>query len=140
MKKADPSPRNRCICIRLRRIANKATEYYDRALEPVGLSINQYSLLVNISRMEGCGIGELARRVGLEKSTLVRTLRPLLRAGLIADASRTGERRRQLRLTPAGKETLKKALPLWAGAQKAIADKLGEDGERLLDIFETVEL
>ena len=135
MKTRDYVPATPCVCINLRRIAQKVTDFYDKTLEPAGVSVNQYSLLVNVSRREGCGTGELARRVKLEKSTLVRTLAPLLRDGLIVDESTGKSRRRQLFLTPAGEDVLKKAFPLWNEAQEAMAGKLGKSHQQLLDIF-----
>lgn len=140
MKTRDYVPTTPCVCINLRRIAQKVTDFYDKTLEPVGVTVNQYSLLVGISRREGCGTGELARRVKLEKSTLVRTLAPLLRDGLIVDESTGNNRRRRLFLTPAGEDVLKKAFPLWNEAQETVTGKLGKNHQELLDIFEQAAL
>ena len=139
MNTRDSLPRKVCVCINFRRIARKVTELYDRALQPVGVSINQYSLLVNISRMEGCGTGELAQRVRLEKSTLVRTLQPLLRDGLIVDRSSGARRRRRLCLTPAGRDVLERAFPLWNKAQEEISAKSGMSYEEMLALFRRME-
>ena len=138
MKKRQTSE-TACICIRLRRVAQKITDFYDETLRPAGISVNQYSLLSNISRMEGCGTGELAQKVKLEKSTLVRTLQPLLRDGLITDKSSEGNRRRQIYLTPHGQDVLKKAIPLWDKAQRDIVSKLGTSHEMLMEIFGKVD-
>lgn len=140
MKKRDYIPETPCICINLRRIAQKVTDFYDKALKSVGVTINQYSLLVNISRIEGCGTGELAQRVRLEKSTLVRTLQPLLREGLIEDKSLGEIRRRRLYITPRGEEVLKKAFPLWKKAQEEVGIKLGKSHKDLMDIFNQIDL
>lgn len=125
--------------MRLRRISQKITDLYDDILSPAGVSANQFSLLANISRMEGCGTGELARRVRLEKSTLVRTLQPLLRDGLIVDNSSAGNRKRQLCVTPAGHEVLEKAVPLWNKAQAEVVSKLGTDHAALMELFDKVD-
>ena len=135
MKPPVTVPRTPCLCIALRRAAQKVTEWYDEALKPAGITVNQYSLLANIDRMEGCGTGELAQRVKLEKSTLVRTLHPLLRDGLILDNAPATSRRRQLFVSPRGKDVLKKAFPLWELAQKKIVLALGENHAALMDIF-----
>lgn len=140
MKKRGYIPQDRCVCITFRRIAQKLTDIYDKALAPVGVSVNQYSLLVNVARMEGCGTGELAQQVRQEKSTLVRTLHPLLRDGLIVDESSPESRRRRLFLTPRGEDVLKKAFPLWKKAQKEVITKLGKCHEELADFLERMEL
>ena len=141
MKKRDYLPTEPCICINLRRIGLKVTELYDNALESVGLSVTQYSLLVNLCRNEGCSTGELAERVKLEKSTLVRTLRPLLQRDLVVDKSTPGGgRRRCLYLTATGEEILEKAFPLWQKAQQEVTAKLGVQYHELVTFFERVNL
>lgn len=140
MKIRDYIPTTPCICINLRRLSQKTTEFYDQALKPLGVSVNQYSLLVSISRLEGCGTGQLARHVKLEKSTLVRTLQPLFRDGLIVDASAEEKRKRRMYLTPAGEDILKKAFPLWEKAQKDIAAELGVDYAELVDFLGKLNL
>lgn len=139
MKTRDYIPQKPCVCINLRRIAQKVTDFYDKALAPAGVSVNQYSLLVNISRVEGCGTGELAERVRLEKSTLVRTVQPLLRDGLIEDRAAAKSRRRRLYLTPAGEGVLQQAFPLWEKAQEDIAVKLGKSHAELGAFFTHAE-
>jgi len=134
MKPSPLIPTDPCLCIALRRAAQKMTDCYDKELRPAGVSVNQYSLLVNISRMEGCGTGELAQRVKLEKSTLVRTLQPLLRDGLILDKAPKTARRRQLFVSSRGRGVLERAFPLWENAQKAITLVLGENRAALMDI------
>lgn len=124
-----------CICARMRRAARRIKEFYDETLAPAKVTSAQYALLANISRMEGCGTGELARAVGHEKSTLVRTLQPLLHANHIEDRSPKGSRRRCLHLTQKGKDALATATPLWKEAQKEIRSRLGEDREHFLGVL-----
>ena len=132
-------PQNPCICINLRRVAQRVTDYYDRALKPAGVSLNQYSLLVNIYRIEGCGTGELAQAVRLEKSTLVRTVQPLLRDGLVTDRSAATDRRRRLFLTAEGRAVLVRAYPLWTAAQDEVAARLGKNHDQLMAFFEALD-
>jgi DNA-binding MarR family transcriptional regulator len=124
----------------LRRISFKVNELYDKALKPVGLSATQYSLLVNLGREEGCCTCELAERVKLEKSTLVRTLKPLLQNGIIVDKSTGKERRRCLYLSSAGDDLLEKAFPLWQKAQEKVITKLGMSQDELVNFFKHVDL
>ena len=140
MKQREYIPETPCVCIHLRRIAQKVTDLYDNALKPAGITVNQYSLLVNISKIEGCGIGELAQRIRLEKSTLVRTLQPLLRDRLIVDRAAKGQRKRRLYLTLVGEETLKAAFPLWSKAQEDVAERLHHKQENLMELFAEIDL
>lgn len=117
-----------CHCINLRRSANALTAFYDRALSGAGLTVNQFSLLVNIGRSQPVSISALAAQVGLDRSTLARTLKPLLAEGLIADGAEAGERNRQLGLTAKGRARLKTALPNWEKAQRDVEAALGRTG------------
>ena len=134
-----PRWKSPCYCSNLRRAAKRISEYYDRHLTPFGLSISQYSILANLSGMDGCGTGELARRLQLEKSTLVRTLQPLLQNGLVEDRAPAGSRARQLHLTAMGKERLEAARPAWKSAQTAMKDRFGDRLTGMMDLLNEMD-
>ena len=114
-----------CYCIRLRRAANTVTDFYDRMLEPFGVSVNQFFLLISLARYAGMGTGRLAGIVGLEKSTLVRSLQPLIKEGWVEDCAPAGSRAHSWRLTAAGKSLLASAMPVWEKAQAKVLTALG---------------
>jgi DNA-binding MarR family transcriptional regulator len=122
-----------CYCINLRRAAGSVTACYDRILSPSGLTINQYSLLVNLKRLGESNISGLADCVGLERTTLIRNIRPLLDRGYISDVPRTGARDRCLLVTDAGTEALDAAAPLWKDAQDRVNEKIGAVNVELLN-------
>lgn len=125
-----------CYCINSRRLSNLITNKYDKHLQEINLTVNQYSLLVNINQLEICSVSDLAAYVGLERTTLVRTLKPLFDKKLIEDISETNQRNRQIKITQKGKEVLEKGKPLWKQAQKEIEDKIGKDNILVLsEIF-----
>lgn len=128
-----------CYCIRMRRAANRITDYYGDMLLATGVTPNQFSLLATLSHMEGCGTGQLAKAVGLEKSTLVRTLQPVIKAGFIRDSAPQHTRKRQLSLTSLGKETLEKGIPLWKAAQQHIQAKLGKNHQEILTLLAALD-
>jgi DNA-binding MarR family transcriptional regulator len=102
-------------------------------MRPFGLSITQFSVLANLSVLNGCGVGELARQLQLEKSTLARTLKPLLNAGYIQDVAPKNVRPRQLCLTQSGADILSAAWPAWKEAQRNIQSKLSMDAKKLME-------
>ena len=125
-----------CYCINSRRLSNLITNKYDKHLQEINLTVNQYSLLVNINQLEICSVSDLAIYVGLERTTLVRTLKPLFDKKLIEDISEINQRNRQIKITLKGKEVLEKGKPLWKQAQKEIEDKIGKDNILVLsEIF-----
>lgn len=111
---------SRCHCINLRRAANAVSQFYDRCLEDSGLTLNQYSILCNIDRIAPCSVTELAARTRLERTTLVRNLKPLLAADWVYDAAAPGNRRNQLALTSSGRVRMQTAREAWARAQRDV--------------------
>src|ERR1700737_55213 len=76
-----------CVCSQVRRLARKLSSLYDTLLSPQDLTITQYSLLPNIERAGRLRHTVLAEKVGMERTTLTRNLRPLTRAKWIAAAA-----------------------------------------------------
>ena len=58
-----------CYCTNLRRSANAMSEFYDSALKEAELTISQYYLLVNLSRLGKANITHWSEQVGLEYQT-----------------------------------------------------------------------
>jgi len=119
-----PSP---CVCMNLRRASRAITRIYDRALEPSGLKVTQYSLLKNIEAYGPLNVSALAGLVALDRTTLVRNLKPLESAGLVEEVEGCDPRERQLGVTGLGRETIEVALPLWKQAQRQMSEQLGAD-------------
>jgi len=116
-----------CVCSQVRRIARKLSSLYDAVLSPEGLTITQYSLLANIGRAGQLTHTALAEKVGMERTTLTRNLRPLTKANWVTGT--TGEDRRQhlLRLTEAGQRKLVRSLPFWEQAQRLFLFQIGPE-------------
>lgn len=115
-----------CHCINIRRTANNLTDYYNRALEPCGLTVSQFSVLWNLDFLGQSNTTSLAERVGLDRSTLVRNLKPLLANGFVEDAAQDSRRDRILKVTPKGKLALEIGIPLWKDAQQNVISTIGE--------------
>lgn len=122
-----------CHCINLRRANSAVTAFYDRALAPLGLTVSQYSLLVNLGRLGPASVSRLAGKMGLERTTLTRTIKPLLAQNLIEDGSPPDCRDRRLSLTRTGRAKVDEGLVLWEEAQKAFESQLGPTRLSLLN-------
>ncbi len=129
-----PSPLGPCACSQLRRTARKLSMLYDHSLESAGLTVTQYATLVNIARAGSVGRAALAAKLGMDRTTLTRNLRPLEAAGLIAAVPSDDRRERLLRVSAAGKRKLQRSYGLWVAAQKSFVDAIGPDA---LDQFRT---
>jgi DNA-binding MarR family transcriptional regulator len=121
-----------CACAEVRRIARKLTSLYDMALAPAEITITQYSLLANIGRAGQSSHSELADRLGMDRTTLTRNLRPLIKAQWVAVTSGEDRRQHLLQLTAAGKKKVDRSLPLWEKAQGRFIAKIGTQSFREL--------
>ena len=116
----------------MRRASNAITEYYDAALQEVGLTTSQYSLLKNLGRLEMASTSELAEQVNLDRSTLVRNLKPLLERGLIVDLAKENARNHQFQVSETGMALLEDANPRWQKAQDGIKAYLDKENVEML--------
>jgi len=115
-----------CTCGRLRRLTRRITSVYDHALAPCGVRVTQFSLMSNLLKLHTPTLAVLAETMDMERTTLLRNLRPLVTAGWVRVDARANTRRREVRLTPAGHAKWAEARPLWRVAQNAVNSTLGE--------------
>ncbi len=125
------APATPCTCFRLRKLSRLMSQRYDRRLAIAGLNINQYSLLRRAG-IEPRAIGELAREMGMDRTTLTRDLKPLAAAGWVDIAAGEDARRRVVKVTAAGRRAIAKAKPLWREAQDEIEGLIGDTGTQRL--------
>lgn len=108
--------------------ARRITQFLDRELAGSGFSTAQLGLMAQIAAAADDTLGGLARRSGLDPSTLSRNLRTLESAGLVEIAAVERDlRRRAVWLTETGARRLEAALPLWQAAYAALAERLPPD-------------
>lgn len=131
-----------CYCLKMRRASSDITRFYDKQLESSGVTVSQYSLLLNISLAEQGTLKELADMAELDRSTLARNIKPLIRKNLVYDAKVDGARNSKLVLTQEGIKTLEHAKQLWNHAQQQVQEKLGQvnisELEKVLKTLETL--
>src|SRR5215216_4690522 len=72
-----------CACANLRKAARAVTQVFDEALAPSGLRATQFTLLVTSRLMGESTINELAEKMAMDRTTLSRNLKPLLRSALL---------------------------------------------------------
>jgi DNA-binding MarR family transcriptional regulator len=116
-----------CACSQVRRLSRKLSSLYDALLSPEGMSITQYSLLANIEPTGQLSHAVLAEKVGMDRTTLTRNLRPLTRAKWVAAATGKDRRQHLLQLTAAGRRKLVRSLPLWEEAQRQFLSQIGTE-------------
>jgi DNA-binding MarR family transcriptional regulator len=122
-----------CACFRARSMARAITVLYDETLDDSGLRTHQLAILAAIRSHGAVSMQVLAAELGVDPSTMTRTLLPMEREGFVASEPGEDRRVRELALTPKGHRKLAEAGRLWAKAQKTLREKLGSERfERLL--------
>lgn len=139
MKNIEKKP-SACNCLNLRRASAAITNIYDEKLSPSGLTVSQYSILKHLKLLGPVSVSDLAVKLRLDRTTLVRNLKPLETASLLVDVSKKGARNRQLQLTEKGIENYNEADYLWKGAQDFIEQALGSENlEKLTALLSMIE-
>jgi DNA-binding MarR family transcriptional regulator len=134
-----PAGLGACACFRARTAARAITDFYDRRLEPSGLRLTQMALLAAVAARAGSTMQSVANELGLDPSTMTRTLRPLEHAGLVRTRAGADRRAKEIALTASGRERLRAGHRHWREAQQALTEKLGRTAfDRLIADLESV--
>lgn len=115
-----------CVCSRTRMLERLLTRLYDEALEPVGLRVNELTLLAIIAALKGLRAVDVGHFLEMDKSTVSRALASLRKKGWVGEARTPGRKRGTLTLTSEGGKMLSRAIPPWRAAGEAAAELLGE--------------
>jgi DNA-binding MarR family transcriptional regulator len=116
-----------CTNFKTRQLSRLLSRHYDAELAACGLKTTQYSLLSHVVQLGPIAPGELARRMGLDASTLTRNLQPLLAAGWLLQDAGPDARTRSIRLTDSGRAKQVEARRCWKTAQLKVNDVLGSE-------------
>lgn len=128
----------------LRRAARAASQALDRALADAGLTAGQFSVLVGLialaaSQHDPVTIGQLARRLAMDRTTLHRVLAPLRRAHLVDVTRQRGRRGSALAITAGAIDLVTAQRPHWLAVQRQFVATLGEgDTGRFLSLLDRI--
>ena len=117
--------RDTCLCLHAQRAARALARHFDEVLRPIGLTNQQFSLLMALNRPAPPPMGPVARLLAMDRTTLTAALKPLERRGLVRiEISFSDRRTRLLVLTESGKQKLAEAIPIWRETHAAIENRL----------------
>ncbi|ABR91561.1 transcriptional regulator, MarR family [Janthinobacterium sp. Marseille] len=134
---------NVCNCFAARKAARFITQIYERHLQKAGITGSQYTILTVVRSRPGISMLELAEELGMDRTSLVRALKPLYREAYIVDApSETDSRKMLLTLSRAGITKFEESDPHWRAAQQEWNNKVGSERakalrEELISLTET---
>lgn len=113
-----------CLCRATRELSRRITRDYDEALRGVGVTANQLTVLVAVERAGELAPGDLGERLGMEKSTVSRTVARMVERGWLNAGPAAGPRR-WLRTTASGRRLITRAHAAWREAQRRAERTLG---------------
>ncbi len=130
MSKLDPSLLERvaleCPGFQARATARALTRFYNTCFKPLGLTAEQFSLLVGIGSAHGASVVDLAASAGVDATTLSRGVQLLQRRGLVEAEGGRGRAGKRLSLTLSGLALMTEALPVWRRAKASLSQRLGD--------------
>lgn len=116
-----------CPGYQARATARVITRYYNACFKPVGLTAEQFSLLVGIGAADGATVVDLAASAGVDATTLSRNVQNLEARGLVLAEGGRGRAGKRLSLTDDGRGLMAQAFTLWAEAKAELARRMGDD-------------
>jgi DNA-binding MarR family transcriptional regulator len=121
-----------CLCLALRRTTRIVTQRYDAALRPFGLRATQLPILTAAATGDGVRLAPLAESLGMDRTTLLRNVRPLGRRRLVDLRRAAGHRHDELRATAKGRALLACVYPAWRRVQDEVRTQIPDSGWRLV--------
>jgi len=115
-----PKKLSLCHCINMRRSSRKITAIYDEFLKPCKINITQYSFLANLKKVQPIKMNDFAQIVNLERTTLVRNIKPLINQDLVEFQNIEKSKAQLLALTQKGLGLQIKAQNYWQKAQNYV--------------------
>jgi DNA-binding MarR family transcriptional regulator len=114
-------------CFAIRQAARHISKLYERHLSEVGITPTQFSILNTLGGHPKLTMVQLANAMVMDRTTLVRALKPLMRDGFIAaPAEEQHKRRLRLILTKIGRRKLDESVAHWRTAQASFEQAFGQ--------------
>lgn len=121
----DPS---HCVFRHVMRTSRAVAAEFDNVLSETGLTAGQFNLMMTLYREGENTVGQVARLIGMDATSVPRAAKPLIERGLLQQNSGEDRRVRLLALTPGGRRALLAAVPAWTRVQKSYLSMLSDTG------------
>lgn len=126
-----------CLFLQVRKAERQLSQLYGSYLEQNGMRITQFGLLRAIDGLEEPSITEIGRVLGIDQTTVTRNVEKLEKSGIvICEHAQADSRKKLVKLTTLGKDSLERAEPCWEKAQHQVVTGLGDaDTQELLRLL-----
>ena len=126
-KELDMTSVENCVCFNIRRVSRLITQYFDSEVRRHGIRPTQTPILRALQAKTEWSMAELSEWLGMERTTLLRNLRPLQRDGLVRVKGGGRGSHVNLAITEKGRKVVAKMHPGWRSAQDKVVATLGKD-------------
>ncbi len=116
-----------CVSFNLRKSARLVSHAYDQAFSELGIKSTQFSVMMGTAIQKKASIKNMAKALGMDRSTLSRNARLLASKGLIQLMDGEDRREQLIALTESGWEMLEKAIPVWQQTQAGLESEFGAE-------------
>ncbi|HEY2660114.1 MAG TPA: MarR family winged helix-turn-helix transcriptional regulator [Caulobacteraceae bacterium] len=120
-----------CVAFQARVTARALTRYYNGCFRPLGITAEQFSLLVGIGGSHEPTLAELAARAGVDATTLSRSVKTLQGRDLVRSHGGRGRAGKRLVLTDGGRRLMDESMAAWERARVRLAEALGEEASHV---------
>lgn len=131
----------KCVGFNIRIAMRAITQHYDDIIKPSGILGTQFTLLVTTKLLEPITITKLAEKGLMDRTTLSRNIKPLIKMGLLRIKPSKDKRKKEIEITDEGLKKLEEALPLWKKAQEQVLSGIGYNEWNSLrgNLFQLIE-
>ncbi|EDT38553.1 MarR family winged helix-turn-helix transcriptional regulator [Burkholderia ambifaria] len=112
-------------CFAIRQAARRISQFYERYLSRAGVTPSQYSILALLRERPGLTMATLSAVLVIERTALLRALKPLIGAALVTGRMEPRCRRQTFALTEHGEARIADAHVHWLAAQQAFEQRFG---------------
>ncbi|MET3619154.1 MarR family winged helix-turn-helix transcriptional regulator [Burkholderia ambifaria] len=112
-------------CFAIRQAARRISQFYERYLSRAGVTPSQYSILALLRERPGLTMATLSAVLVIERTALLRALKPLIGAALVTGRMEPRCRRQTFALTEHGEARIADAHEHWLAAQQAFEQRFG---------------
>lgn len=127
---ASPTPMDiarQCAALHSRVFSRLITRHYNSKLADLGLRITQFTVLNAIKVSPPESIHQLAETLGMERTSLQRTVEMLISKGLVRSEPSGHKRALGLSLTAEGEAIYQQAVECWQQAHDEFTTLVGQD-------------
>jgi DNA-binding MarR family transcriptional regulator len=114
-----------CSCEGLRQASRAISKLYEAGYAHLDLTATQFAILVAVHLHVRAPLSRLAERLVLDRTSLYRAVKPLVRRKALVIQPGRDRRERVAVLTPSGQRLLAEAIPIWKATQDRFGSAVG---------------